>query len=356
MAKKARIWDGSQWIDIASAVTDLTQYANLTTTPISGFRNAIINGGFDVWQRGTSTPYTGSATVSHSADRLYHYSNGNGSWTFSQGIFTAGAAPVSGYEAQFFARATCGTLGSTTTLNWGQRIEGVRTFAGQTVTVSFWAKADSARIFNFNFEQNFGTGGSTAVTTSTSTVTVSTSWTRYSVSHNVPSVLGKTFGANSFLGVYINSSVTAGFVLDIWGVQVEPGSIATPFEQRPIGVELQLCQRYYVEDFGINDEALPILFNGGYALAQNAYKWLVHKFPVEMRATPVVTFYPQSNSKANPGFARYYTSVGSSAGNLYAPYATTSFNSKMIKYASYNEHNAATVYGFGAAYTASAEL
>jgi hypothetical protein len=57
--------------------------------------------------------------------------------------------------------------------------------------------------------------------------------------------LGKTIGSNSYLALWIGNNSFETFTLDVWGVQVEKGTIATPFEQRPIGTELALCQRYY---------------------------------------------------------------------------------------------------------------
>jgi len=51
MAKKAFVYDGTNWVDIAQSTTDLSNYANMTTTPISGFRNFLINGDFRINQR-----------------------------------------------------------------------------------------------------------------------------------------------------------------------------------------------------------------------------------------------------------------------------------------------------------------
>jgi hypothetical protein len=244
MAKKARIWDGSQWVDIASAVTDLTQYANLTTTPISGFRNAIINGGFDIWQRGTSaTAVSNSYTP---ADRWVNTFDGSSSTTtISRQSFTPGNT-ISGYEPEYFlryAQTSAGSGGSFRTIS--QRIENVRTFAGQTVTISFWAKADSSRTVDTRIRQNFGSGGSANVDTSGSSINLTTSWSRYSTTVTLPSISGKTVGTSSFLDVFLFLPLNTTQTIDIWGVQLEPGTIATPFEQRPIGTELALCQRYY---------------------------------------------------------------------------------------------------------------
>jgi hypothetical protein len=243
LAKQIKVYDGTQWVDLAQSVTDLSNYANMTTTPISGFRNAIINGDFKVSQRGTSfTPASGAYTC----DRWQVVFNGSGATrTVSQFAFTPGNA-ISGYESPFhlrYAQSVAGTGGTFSGLQ--QRIEDVRTFAGQTVTVSFWAKADASRSLSPVIEQVYGSGGSSSNGLSLGTASLSTSWQRFTFTTTVPSISGKTVGTSSFLQLYFVLPINTTFTIDIWGVQVEPGTIATPFEQRPIGTELALCQRYY---------------------------------------------------------------------------------------------------------------
>jgi len=251
MAKKAFVYDGTNWIDIAQSTADLTNYPNMTTTPISGFRNAIINGDFRIWQRGTS--FSSPANGTFVSDRWVAFFDGTGATrTFSQQPHTLGAAPVSGYEGQFFLRYNQSVAGTGGTFNeYNQKIENVRTFAGQTVTVSFWAKAASTTVLpSLILRQEFGTGGSPSTsvnTTVASSISVGTSWTRFTYTTTLPSLSGKTIGTSGtdnltfILALPLNST----FTVDIWGVQVEQGTVATPFERRPIGTELSLCQRYY---------------------------------------------------------------------------------------------------------------
>ena len=259
MAKKAFVYDGSQWVDIAQSTADLTNYPNMTTTPISGFRNDIINGDFKINQRGfTSTTTTGT----YGLDRWYLETN-TGTSTYSTQSFTLGNV-ISGYEPTNFARIV--TSGQSATGSFSlltQQIEDVRNLAGQTAVVSFWAKAASGTPkVAVTLDQLFGSGGSpsSAVNNLFGTVTLSTSWTRYTLTSTVASISGKTIGttANTSAlrlrlwvsgGSDLNPSAQSigaqNNTFDFWGVQVEPGTIATPFEQRPIGTELSLCQRYY---------------------------------------------------------------------------------------------------------------
>ena len=220
-----------------------------------GFRNAIINGDFRVNQRAFSSTTT---TGTYGFDRWVMLGVG-GTTTYSAQTFTVGTT-VENQQPQNYARLVTTGQSATNSLSiLAQRIEGVRTFAGQQVTVSFWAKASSGTPkIAVEFAQVFGTSGSSDVNTYVSQVTLSTSWVRYTVTGSVPSISGKTIGtANDCLA--LNLWVSAGSdynsrtgsigiqsnTFDFWGVQVEANNVPTSFEQRPIGVELQLCQRYY---------------------------------------------------------------------------------------------------------------
>jgi len=206
-------------------------------------KNKIINGDFSVWQRGTSfTSYAGGYTSDRWTGTL-----DTSSAAVSRQTFTPGTAPVAGYEGQFFMRFTRGTGG--TFCNVQQRIEDVRTFAGQTVTLSFWAKASASCTIEPYYIQSFGSGGSGDVSASFGTsTTLTTSWVRYSYTVAIPSVAGKTIGTSSYLAI-LTARITSGtnVDVDIWGVQVEAGSVATAFQTATgtIQGELAACQRYY---------------------------------------------------------------------------------------------------------------
>jgi len=315
MAKKAKVYTGTEWVDLAAATTDLSQYPNMTTTPISGFRNAIINGDFRVNQRGFTSGSTGGTFL---ADRWYfNNQGGTGTLTASLQTFTPGASPT-GYEGTRFARiVTSGQSATSTRSDLIQNIEDVRTFAGQTITVSFWAKSASGTP-NVSFEigQYFGTGGSPSAfisTTNKLTLTGGTSWTRYSFSYTVPSLSGKTIGTNNdhylYLGIWVSAgsdfnarSGTLGIqsnTFDFWGVQVEKGSIATPFEQRPIGTELALCQRYYLKEVA----GVYVGYGTPVFCASTTSVNSMHKFMVEMRSAPVFSVVSGSPAIDNYGVA-----------------------------------------------------
>ena len=209
-------------------------------------KNKIINGDFGVWQRGTSlTPAAGGNI--YTCDRFTITWSGTGTTTVSRQNFTPGAAPVAGYEGQYFFRSAMSSGASY--VDFSQKIENVQTLAGQTVTLSFWAKATSTIAFTPFFRQSFGSGGSSDVDTTASSITLTTSWTRYTRTVTLPSLSGKTIGTNSSLWIILvqASGTTASNSIDLWGVQLESGSTATPFQTASgsIQQELALCQRYY---------------------------------------------------------------------------------------------------------------
>lgn len=231
----------------SSDVNDITGTVNLVgqTTNFYAGKNKIINGNFGVWQRGTSISVAAGGNV-FTADRWQAFIVGTTS-TASQQTFTPGTAPASPYESQYFHRIATGA--STTYYELQQRIEDVRTFAGQSVTYSFWAKASNAHTAAVYINQNFGVSGSANVGTASQNISLTTSWQRFTLTFTLGAMTGKTIGASSYINpfIYYVSGTVASTSIDIWGVQLEAGSTATAFQTATgtIQGELAACQRYY---------------------------------------------------------------------------------------------------------------
>jgi hypothetical protein len=257
-------------------------------------KNKIINGDFSVNQRNFTS------TTTHLAfgfDRWFLIAV-NGTSTFSAETFTPGTAPVSGYESANFARlvSTGQTLTSArTALN--ERIEDVRVFAGQTATISFWAKASSGTpSVAVNIGQIFGSGGSSPVEVDGQKTAITTSWARYSLTFTIPSMSGKTIGTGSYSQWRIYTSAGSDFntstaslgiqsaTIDFWGVQVEYGSEATPFQTATgtIQGELAACQRYYYRQ---TFETAAQRAGSGFCLSATSAS-IQFPFLVEMRTRP----------------------------------------------------------------------
>jgi hypothetical protein len=304
-----------------------TAYAPIIPTTQTGFRNLIINGDFRINQRRVTS---GTADNTFCFDR-WKMNNSGGTCTYTAQTFTPGNA-IPGYEPTNYARIV--TSGQSTSGHFAmlrQIIEDVRTLAGQTVTVSFWAKADSGTPkVSLELEQNFGSGGSpsSAVTTYAGQVTLSTSWARYSLTATMPSISGKTIGttentSNVLCSLFVSAGSdwnsrtgTLGIqsnTFDFWGVQAENGTIATPFEQRPIGTELILCQRYYQR---LNAHSSTSYDNilAGFAIATNSsvHVW---NLPVQMRSVPTSSISYNAVSVINPAAGTLSDSITLSNNN-----------------------------------------
>jgi hypothetical protein len=269
----------------AANMNDLAGTLNAVLTPVGNAagKNKVINGDFGIWQRGTS--FTSPGFNDYLADRWKNnnYNLAPTTYSFTRETFTPGTAPVAGYEGQFFGRSTITTVGSNTAYDtFFQRIEDVRTFAGQTVTLSFYAKSDSSRVQQLLVQQNFGSGGSSTVTVNnygTNNFTTTTSWQRFTITLSFPSIAGKTIGTNSFIQFGFRQVSASGSVLDMWGVQLEAGSIATPFQTATgsLGGELALCQRY-----------LPVIGGQYDSFLGFAYSTTGSQFTIPLQVTPRV--------------------------------------------------------------------
>ena len=280
------------------------------TTPSGGSnafyagKNKIINGDFRVNQR-SFTSNTTSGTFNF--DR-WQQANSGGTFTLTPQTFTPGAAPVAGYEGSTYLRGITATQSAAGDFAlFEEKIEDVRTLAGSTATVSFWAKANSGTPkIGVELSQNFGSGGSPSATVNTAlgAVTLSTSWARYSVSVAVPSLSGKTIGTTANTSfVEANFWVSAGSTLatrassigiqnntfDIWGVQVEAGSTASDFQTATgtIQGELAACQRYYWRQTGT---AAGGAFGFGFFGSTTRARVLIN-LPMSMRVAPTAIEY-----------------------------------------------------------------
>jgi hypothetical protein len=277
------------------------------TTPSGGTnsfyagKNKIINGDFNINQRGFTSTTT---NLAFGFDRFF-ISYSGGSLTNSAQTFTAGTAPVTGYEGKNFARlVTASQSAAGDFAAYVQRIESVRTFAAQTVTVSMWAKASTGTPkIGVSISQDFGTGGgaSSLVITSPATQTITSSWVRYSFTVAVPSIAGKTIGTsgdNLTVTFWTSAGTTISGLgypavgiqnatIDTWGWQIEAGSTATDFVtasgNSPQG-ELAMCQRYYVRftPNGSTQAYLPATNFGVSATAAIGQ----YQFPQTMRISP----------------------------------------------------------------------
>lgn len=272
--------------------------SSINSGPLAGFRNSIINGDFSIAQRGTSFVSGANNDDTYNLDRWYVLSNGNDTVDITQstteipanGSQTSIALDVENVNrkfgiAQIIEQRNCaGLIGNTVTLSFKARASSTASLDNVKCAIVAWSgTADTVTsdiISAWNVEGTNPTLIANATYENTpANLGVTTSWQTYSVSANVDTINTRN------IVVFIWSDVTvttAGHFLYITDVQLESGTVATPFERRSIGTELALCQRYY---FGTGAQ-----FNSAHNATGGGvggYHW--YSLPVVMRIAPTVT-------------------------------------------------------------------
>ena len=254
-------------------------------TPNLGRRNLVINGDFQINQRGNGNGVGDAGYIG--VDRWRGYISTSSTISFTKTAFAAGQSDVDKNLRHYLRFDWLGT-GSATTKILNQRIEGAEKGNGQNVTLSFWGRTEQADDCTLRLIQNFGSGGSSQTNTDSGTIDLTTSWQYFTHTFALPSTSGKTVGTNHFLELqFIFGPATLNSYFDITGVQLEYGDTATDFEHRSEGEELQLCQRYYQRTQGSSSgyQNLCVLVNYSTGTDQRG----VIPFTTEMRVGPAVS-------------------------------------------------------------------
>jgi hypothetical protein len=285
--------DGETIVADSAATTGLRYQGNYAAG-----KNEIINGDFSIWQRGTS--FSNPAAGTFLADRYYvDYDGTGGTTTISQQ--TTPTVIATGVNTSTFLRWANTVAGTGQSYNViSQKIENVATFAEQTVTFSFYAKASaSTALSQIYLNQNFGSGGSSQIFYNAGSATLTTSWARYSFTVALGSLSGKTVGTGSFLRAFIGAPLNATFTIDTYGWQVEAGSVATAFQTATgtIQGELAACQRYFQI---LGGDVFNEYFGIGAALTTTDSNTVIPT-KVTMRGTPTTTFTTASNYRVIQG-------------------------------------------------------
>jgi hypothetical protein len=198
----------------------------------SGRKNLIINGGFDVWQRGTT--FTGVSNGTYAADR----------WVCLDGVgnvVTNWTKKTTSDPFTYIER----TSGSNTAWGLHQFVEMTEAYypAGTTFTVSADIKhvsGDDSYVFSLHYRPS-STWGSATWNISSSSQAAGTTGTRLSAVFTLPTDVVSGDVCVKILPTSTNNGQKFG----ARNVQLELGSVATDFEHRSYGEELALCQRYY---------------------------------------------------------------------------------------------------------------
>ena len=233
MAKKAFVYDGTNWIDIAQSTTDLSGYPALATNQF-GFRNKIINGDFRINQRG----YTSASNLASGAYGFDRWKS-----TFTNTTLTFTSAPQ----------------GQMVTINSGGSVEQIierENMPAGTYVLS-WTGTATGRVYNT---------GATPPSYAASPILV-------------------TIDGTANVEVEFTAS---GGTKTLQNVQLEAGNVASAFERRPIGTELALCQRYY-EAVNITGNNYMHVALGNAMSATNFRAVFIFKVEKRIPPTPIIS-------------------------------------------------------------------
>jgi hypothetical protein len=306
--------------------------AGLQNTTYS-FKNRIINGDMRIDQRNAGSPVTSSGTA-FSCDRWRAYSSGTGTFTATQSTST----PNNYFKNSIGVVVT--TTGTPSEAGFQQVIEGYNiadfgfgTSTAKSLTASFWVRSSVTGIYSFSLRQ--GSGAKSFV--SPFNIATANTWQKIVV--NIPGETTGTYNTTNGAGLIFevclgsnglvtsttdawvstnsvatpsqtNLLATAGATFYLTGATLEIGDTATSFDFRPYASELAMCQRYFQSYKGT-----PIM---GGPLTANANRVGLPHFPVQMRISPIWTFYNMY------GTSGYLTEFSSQISVAVASYSSSS--------------------------------
>ncbi len=259
--------------------------------------NGIINGDFVVWQRGTSFTSGDNDDDTYTADRWVLVSAGDDIVDVTR---QAGDSDTSMYSigldvettnlkfgiVQIIENKNCGGLGdlptATVSLSFKARVSDASKLDNVKAAVLSWSgTADSVTSDVVSAWATEGTdptlNTSWTYENTPANLNVTTSWVRYKIEN----VSVDTAGTNN-VAVFIWSDVadtTAGHILYITDVQLEPGATANDYRREHIGTTMTNCQRYYV----------PSTLTPLTAYGATGVLFGMCAFPTEMKGTPTVS-------------------------------------------------------------------
>lgn len=312
-AYKTKVWTGTEWAEIATAVTNLDGYWAKSEYP---GRNLLYNGAMQIAQRNTSVASISSGATYHTVDRFQTAVNALGTWTQSVEndaptgsglrkslkmlITTADASPAADDYVILMQNLE------------GQDVQRIfkGTSSAQQLTLSFWVKSNVTGTYIVSL---FDTDNSRSIHKSYS-VSSSATWEKKTIvfdadtvgmfdndnsgslsvrwwlgvgsnrnSGTLGTIWASTVDANSAVG-QTNVAAATNNYWQITGVQLETGSTATPFEFEPYETTLRKCYRYY---WKLQYEGAPTRMLYGHAASTTAWNSMPIYPPTPMRVTPV---------------------------------------------------------------------
>lgn len=334
-----------------------------------GWKNYLINGDFDVWQRGTNFNPVGPNAIRYTADR-WQVSDAGEAFQITRNASSTFLSPIPDAPNQYIqANMTTAAAGAGNFTVIDQKIPGLRKFSGKTLTLSFWVAGNTGRPISSELIAEYGTGGSPGATVTglaiNKTGNLTTTITKVTVTATMPAFTG-TYGTNGDDGLRVRFWLSAGSNYDsrtntlgqmttgvvvLTRVQLEAGSSATAADLRPYALELAMCQRFYEKSFdyatapaGATGTAQKEL---GLATSTTSVT-TSRRFKVAKRVAPTVSLY--ASADGNGGNPNSY--VLSADGSTWTPGTTAT---SQINETGFNLTIAGTSLTAGAAYLTSGQ-
>jgi phage gp37-like protein len=346
MAKQAYVYSGTDWVPLASEVTNLSGYQTKALNQFA-HRNLVINGDMQIAQRATSVVSITTSSY-NTADRWTVYATTLGTWTQS----VENDAPTgSGFRKSL--KMLCTTADASPATNdsleitqilEGQNLQQVKkgTAAAEQLTLSFWIKSNVTGTYTVWIYD----GDNARAIAAQYTVSASGTWEYKTVTFaaDTTGAFDNDNNASLYLrfGLGFGSGWTSGTLASSWqsytqanvgvgqvnvgaatnnywqitGVQLEVGPTATPFEFKSVEDELLECQRYYEKTYnqGVNPGTSTSLGIVGAANGTNTTGYCIQtaSFKVTKRGTPTVTVY---DTAGNSGKITTYVTDGTATTN-----------------------------------------
>jgi len=316
---------------------DLSEVATAFDAGSLGYRNKIINGGMTIDQRNAGASVTLGSGGTFTLDRMRFYSNDASKLSTQQ---STDVPSGQGFVNSMLITSLASTTPASTDYYFlEQRLEGYNVYdfnwgtsGAKTVTLSFWVKSSLTGQF----------GGSVAAGTPTDnsypfsyTISSANTWEKKEITISGPTS-GTGFLTNNGIGLRcrflnlgsgssrlgtagswisadyygstgdVNLIGTSGATFYITGVQLEVGETATPFEHRPYGTELVLCQRYYEKSYiyanvpGTGGVPVGFIASMNNGVVTNTTPGAT--FKVTKRTAPTVTIYNGVNGTSGQAY------------------------------------------------------
>lgn len=261
-------------------------------TPSAGAlsnRNILINGGFDVWQRATSATYSAWGGGMHTTDR---WAANSGSSSGSQ--LRISLANNTRINARYGLYISVDTLPDSIVAQLiSQKIENPSLYNNELLTFSCYLNGTedvTGLVCSIRLIHSTG-----SVDLSTKILPVSSLYARTQCTLSIGDISGYTFDENSALLLYIGQTVSEQTSFVIANAQLERGSVATPFEYKPMSAIKADCYDFYKKSWSIETDVTTATQDGAVYGVNYVADSIAHKMycdlSVNMRRTPDIVLY-----------------------------------------------------------------